>query len=432
MTASIIVDKEDPLVDEVINITIKGLQKSQVVTVRAEVTEKGQVFAGSGCFVAEGNGRVDLSTQRSTGGTYKGVSAMGLFWSMKPCPGMPKGIRLIKSNASMPLLTHLCVFPGHLTFEQTYSLRKRKLCSKTIRRWYMAKDVQKIPVRSGRIRGSLFLPPGRGPFAGVIDMFGVAGSLIEFRAALLASRGFAALALPYFYYDDLPREFNKVEMEYFMEAVDWLADHPFIDGNKIGVIGVSKGGEIAFHLAYYNNKVKSIVCINAGPFFSTLPMMFRGEPCIGRAELIVDRIIETEEGAEVGEAIKVKESVPIWNKDVHVLLLSGMDDRCMKTEYMREVWERYPDNRKQWCKLYQYPNAGHLLEPPYAPFARSTVKVYRGIGILEGSTYLLWGGETVAHAHAQEDSWKQILNHFRITLQTPVNKHDGISSLSKL
>ena len=45
-------------------------------------------------------------------------------------------------------------------------------------------------------------------------MFGTAGGIIEFRAALLASRGFAALALPYFDYEDLPKDYN-FNLEYF-------------------------------------------------------------------------------------------------------------------------------------------------------------------------------------------------------------------------
>lgn len=31
---------------------------------------------------------------------------------------------------------------------------------------YMADGVQRIPVREGRVRGTLFLPPGNGPFPG--------------------------------------------------------------------------------------------------------------------------------------------------------------------------------------------------------------------------------------------------------------------------
>ena len=60
----------------------------------------------------------------------------------------------------------------------------------------------------------LFLGPG--PFPGIIDLFGTYGGIMESRAALLASRGFAALALPFFRYQDLPIRIPDVELEYFM------------------------------------------------------------------------------------------------------------------------------------------------------------------------------------------------------------------------
>ena len=46
-------------------------------------------------------------------------------------------------------------------------------------------------------------------------MFGTAGGLNEYRAALLASRGFACLALPFFAYDDLPSHLN-LDLGYFV------------------------------------------------------------------------------------------------------------------------------------------------------------------------------------------------------------------------
>ena len=55
---------------------------------------------------------------------------------------------------------------------------------------------------------------GEGPFPGVIDMFGMIGGLVEYKAALMASRGFAALALAYFGYEDLTRTYT-FELEYF-------------------------------------------------------------------------------------------------------------------------------------------------------------------------------------------------------------------------
>lgn len=429
MTLSIFVDNEDPLVDEEIRIIVKGLQKKQLVTVRAEVNEKGQVFAGSGCFVADDNGLVDVSRQPSTNGTYKGISPMGLFWSMQSTPNMPPGLRIIKNNAATPLLTELTVFLGHLTFKQTYGDNIMPVLQKTIKRWYMGKDVQKITVQTGRLRGTLFLPPGKGPFPGVIDMFGIVGTCVEFRAALLASRGFAAYALPYFLYDDLPKDLSEIEFEYFMEAVDWLSAHPHVDGDNIGIIGVSKGGELALHMGYYSDKVKSVVSINGAPFLSIMPMKYKGN-YIGHSRFDADDYTVTDEGISALNTMdcEIENYLPIWEKDVHVLLIGGQDDLALKTKFLPNTYDCYPADRKHLCELRMYPGAGHLIEPPYAPLSRTTMKHSRGVGGDYGKHILLWGGETVAHAHAQEDSWKHILNFFSTTLS---KKEHGTAS-SKL
>ena len=55
---------------------------------------------------------------------------------------------------------------------------------------------------------------GSDPFPGVMDMFGTAGGLMIFRAALLAFRGFAALSLAYFDYEDLSSNMD-LQLEYF-------------------------------------------------------------------------------------------------------------------------------------------------------------------------------------------------------------------------
>ena len=58
----------------------------------------------------------------------------------------------------------------------------------------------------GRVRGTLFLPPGEGPFPSVIKLYGGIhrGQVIEDKAALLASRGFVSLSLAFFGVSDLP------------------------------------------------------------------------------------------------------------------------------------------------------------------------------------------------------------------------------------
>ena len=63
--------------------------------------------------------------------------------------------------------------------------------------------------QEGRIRGTLFMPPGNGPFRAVISMYGGIhrGNVIEDKAALLASRGFASLSLGFFGIEGLPKTY---------------------------------------------------------------------------------------------------------------------------------------------------------------------------------------------------------------------------------
>lgn len=51
---------------------------------------------------------------------------------------------------------------------------------------------------------------GPGPFPGLMDMWGGGGGLLEYRSALLASHGYASLALEYF----APGELESAELEF--------------------------------------------------------------------------------------------------------------------------------------------------------------------------------------------------------------------------
>ena len=55
---------------------------------------------------------------------------------------------------------------------------------------------------------------GEGPFAGLVDLFGGLVSLVETRAALLASHGFVTFALAYLYQGDLAQNIFDVDLDY--------------------------------------------------------------------------------------------------------------------------------------------------------------------------------------------------------------------------
>jgi len=152
------------LIDDKVRIIASGLQPKQNITLETRlVGDKGNVFESHAHFIADKDGEVDVCRDSSLGGSYSGVSPMGLLWSMKLAPGQRKGTRLMKSDVTKPYNIVLNCFDDHVTPNES-SLKV--VSSVTFQKWYMAEGVKRIPVREGRIRGTLFIPPGDGPFPG--------------------------------------------------------------------------------------------------------------------------------------------------------------------------------------------------------------------------------------------------------------------------
>uniref|UniRef100_A0A8C8SBM7 Acyl-CoA thioester hydrolase/bile acid-CoA amino acid N-acetyltransferase domain-containing protein n=1 Tax=Pelusios castaneus TaxID=367368 RepID=A0A8C8SBM7_9SAUR len=209
------------LADEPLKIQVSGLLPSQLVTLQASLTnEKGVLFSSKAFYRSDKAGEVDLERAAATGGDYTGVQPMGLLQCLQPEKLFH---RLIKKDVMQsPFRVRLDLFDSLLVSSSAHVL---PVASQTVERWYVAPGVQRVQIRGTRVRGALFLPP-EGPFPGLIDLFGGVGGLIEFRASLLASHGFAALALAYFAYDDLPGFLGEVDLEYFEEAINMLLSHP--------------------------------------------------------------------------------------------------------------------------------------------------------------------------------------------------------------
>ena len=98
---------------------------------------------------------------------------------------------------------------------------------------------------------------------GVIDLFGATCGLVEFKASLLASHGFATLALAYLGYEDQPSSPSSINLDYFKEAADWLIGHPKVLPHGIGMHAICYGSWIALLMASYQiAPIKAIVAIS--------------------------------------------------------------------------------------------------------------------------------------------------------------------------
>ncbi|KAL4218032.1 hypothetical protein ACF0H5_022770 [Mactra antiquata] len=400
------------LVDEELEIIVKGLNKQQAVSVYAKLSEEGKHYESCACLNADDNGIVNLKNHPSLSGTYTGVSSMGLFWSMVPCPGQMEGIRLAKKNIDTPFITAINVYNNHYTLNEMRDKTSNDIhiCSTVIERWYKSPDVTCHEVHDGNIRGKLYMPAGKGPFPGVIDLFGTVGGITEFRSALLASRGIISLSLPYFLYKDLPKSLDEISLDYFLEAIDWLADHDKVFPGGIGVIGVSKGGDLALIMAAYSPKVRAVVNINGCTFNTTYPLKYSGGD-IPEVPLQLHKIENMDGKFIMRNCVEftADDITPVWNHGAKVLNILSEDDMCCPGECITLLKEIYPKDKTNDCIVLTYPGAGHLVEPPYAPLCHMSYhKSY--------DMYFMWGGKPEAHAFAQEDSWKNILKFFKSEL----------------
>jgi len=287
------------------------------------------------------------------------------------------------------------------------------------------------PVDKEGLLATLFRPVPPGPRPTVIVLSGSLGGMLEGSAAVLASQGFAALALAYFGVDPLPSELVEVPLEYFAEAIAWLKTQPAVDPDRIAVMGVSKGGELAVLLgATYPEDIKAVVGYSASAVVwrgaSYRPLSFiLGRPksswTLGGKPLpFVDvrpRFSEVmraffgelplramHERSLNDEAAVSAASIAVERINGPVLLISHSDDRVWPATRLAEMAiKRLEAHHHPFPHEHlSYEGAGHPTGLPYSETVVATVATKAGP----------WspGGSLEANGYASADSWTKALD----------------------
>ncbi|XP_037396388.1 acyl-coenzyme A thioesterase 5-like isoform X3 [Pygocentrus nattereri] len=362
------------LVDEKLKVIVRNLNPRQEVTLRCvHQSEDKDVWEGFGHYISDQHGTVTVAKDASMGGTYKGVEAMGLMWSMQPVPGSRKGLRLRKKHVLSPMVFHISVFDGHIT--QGFS-QLTALATHAVERWYVAPGVQRVYLQEKGVQGTLFIPPGPGPFPGLLDLWGGGGGLVEYRAALLASHGFVSFALEYLSSEEINAP--TTDVKYFEAAYQILKSHAMVQKDRLALFGLSFGSTIALSMAAYSKIIKPRCCV-----------------CISGSHVnAVQRTLsETfQEIAKNVSKIRVEDGQVIWRDIIlpipadpsmkidvgqikcPVLLVNGSDDQNLATVESAEDMERMMEKagNRHLLQVLTYPGAGHLIEPPYTPHHRTS------------------------------------------------------------
>ncbi|MFC0544906.1 acyl-CoA thioester hydrolase/BAAT C-terminal domain-containing protein [Kutzneria chonburiensis] len=271
--------------------------------------------------------------------------------------------------------------------------------------------------------GVLCTPPG-GPAPGVVLLGGSEGGLHADDAALLASHGFAVLALAYFGASGVPRDLVRVPLEYFGTALRFMAEQDSVRGNRCAVMGGSFGGMTALLVgATFPGQVSAVVSIAGGgvvlqgidtdgDFWHMIdtevpPYTWRGEPLPFIAN---PSTAEMRRQAAAGEPVALRPAFERGMEDTArlqaatiaveriqspVLLISGGDDQQIPAEALNDIaMNRLADGRHL-----RFPEAGHgICVPPAHPMTETDEQ---GPGVR-----LALGGTPEATVTAQHEVWR--------------------------
>uniref|UniRef100_A0A8C5EWU3 Acyl-coenzyme A thioesterase 1-like n=1 Tax=Gouania willdenowi TaxID=441366 RepID=A0A8C5EWU3_GOUWI len=408
------------LIDDQISITARFLPPSSPVTVCTRMhSEDGDLWEAFAHYNTDTSGTVNLTSDPSAGGSYLGCEPMGLFWGLQPAPGGREGLRLRKRNVQTPYVVRISLLEGHVS----PCMRDiSELAAVTTERWYMAPGVRRSDIRQNGVVGSLFLPPGPGPYPALLDLWGMGGGLVEYRSALLASRGYASLSVAYIGHKDLPPPQNRLNVgdEYFKAAFKLLQDHCEVDADRIGIFGLSFGVFLSLRIATQLGLNPSCLILVNGPVGSTVAL-----PDMEDHFLTFEKSQEYWTYDKQGNVIFKDVSLPsniaperkakVENINCPVMYIVGEDDLSSSSKENADVIEETlrSAGKSQLFTRLSYPGAGHLIEPPYSPNARVSFW-----SIKPEKLMTVWGGHPAPHAAAQEDAWKKVLKFMESHLRS--------------
>ena len=357
---SVTVRPDSSLADQAVQVQITGLGPGELVNVQISSTDAdGMPWQASASYRANAGGDVDLKTAAAVSGSYRGVSGMGLIWSMHPLKPDPAGGYVWNNTA--PFVFTLAV-----------TVRGTRIASASFQRMFS-------PIPLTQATESLNADGFVGEFLHSSDAVsrrpavlvlggsegGLPGVLLP---ALLASNGYPALGVAYFAEPGLPPTLSGIPLEYFAKALRWLAHQPGVDPTRIAVLGISRGSEAAQLLgAYYPNLVHAVIAsVPSNVAICSYPS------CTGPAWTWHGRALPYTTEFDIPSPFDHPAAViPDQRIDGPVFLDCGEADKTwVSCPYAQAILGLLDAHHDRWVHvLYAYPGAGHPVGTlvPYEP-----------------------------------------------------------------
>lgn len=408
------------LSDEPVTIEVSHAEPYQLMTLEMTTRDSvGNDWRSWGVFRADEHGNVSLGLQAPLEGSYQGIDGMGLFWSMRPLSGAKSFKCAQESNLTLKL-----------------SADGKEISKQTLIRQKCSPQVKRIPIKKEGMVGMLFLPSAQYPVPAIIALSGSTGGLCENRAQLLASRGFAVLALGYFGMEGLPESLENIPLEYFKNAIDWLKSRSEIHGDRIGLYGFSRGAELALTIgSIFPDSVQAIAAaLPSSVIYSGLcdhlePAWTYQGVAVSPSAPVLAAPENGRQGYDESHPISLADNFLRGMRNepeafqaaaIHVerikcplLVISGGDDRMWPSAlFAQQIEERLLAYRSgvSFTHLH-YPKAGHQIGVPYLPSAGAVFCPPTG------KMWFALGGSAYEDDLASRDSWHKMIAFFETYLK---------------
>jgi dienelactone hydrolase len=408
------------LADEPFTVVLTGLTPRSDVTIKVRLDNcMGGAWHGTFCAKADAAGVLDLATVALTG--FAEPDPTALLWAVEP-DGEP-GPAAADAEDTRGALTVLEGERAVAVHEFVRVFRDRRVTCTEL---------------AGPVVGALYLPARPGPHPAVMTVSGSGGGIARAEAAMLASRGFVCLALAYFNYPGRPPELIDQPLEYFGQALDWLAAQPQVRAEAIAVKGNSRGGELSLLLGATFEAVRAVVAVAPSGYVWGAVSVDRPDAAAWTWQGTALRQVPSAEDYEADQSRDVTAdgairltprflaelaratpeqlahaAIPVERTGGPILILCGAaDDMWPSTELTDVVLQRTTQARfPHPVRRLAFPDAGHQITLPYTPACTS------GVHRLGGR--FAYGGTAAGTAAARVAAWRETLAFLTTTFGTP-------------
>jgi dienelactone hydrolase len=425
------------LMNDPVGISLRGLQPKQTVKVTAErvvfefQTQQRVLYRSHAVYEANDQGTVEVTAATPKSGTYKRADARGLFWSMVPTKDAV--------GERQPLRVD---FTATAIDKDGKESADKPLATTSLRILNQRADVKIETVDA--FPGAQFANSTESGKRPAIILLGGSegGSFIARDAPMLASRGFAVLAFPYYSppvwpsqkaeLPELPAAFADIPIERLNLAREWLQKRADVDSERIAIFGTSKGAEFVLlagvHLPWVTSVVaytpsdvvwegwgpniepgkRASFALNGKPF-PFVPYEGFGSEFAGFQTNEPVRIRRPQDkGRAANPLAAVKARIPVEKIKAPVLVVAGQDDQLWNAAMMaHNIAERRAEANLDTVSLI-YVDAGHFLN---GSAMNPTTQYDAGLNKV--------GGTPEGNAFAQSDAFPKVIAFLKRTLAAP-------------